>query len=169
MCLFIKGGHAYPVPPSLSSWRHCCAVSPLCLWWLVVVVRCMQGIWVSGGVGWLCEPWHIHDIDKDLSVYEKQLSYFHHTYYDKLFYAISLSIIIVNDYSHYYDSNGALSKNNIMFTSFHVKRLSPPLFSYQTIIDGSFPSFLFRLFLTSLWHIFSQHPFEYLVQMVIVF
>ena len=46
----------YPVPPSLSSRLPCFVVSPLCLWWLVVVGGCMRGIEVPGGVGWLCEP-----------------------------------------------------------------------------------------------------------------
>ena len=49
MCLFLKGGQVYPVPPSLYSQRPCFVVSPLCIWWLVVVGGCMQGIGVSGG------------------------------------------------------------------------------------------------------------------------
>ena len=60
MCIFFKGGQVYPVPPSLTSWRPCFVVSPLCLWRLVVVVGCMQGIEVSEGVGWLCEPWRAY-------------------------------------------------------------------------------------------------------------
>ena len=47
----------YPVPPYLSSRSHRCAVSSLCLWWLVVVGGCMHGIGELGGVGWFCEPW----------------------------------------------------------------------------------------------------------------
>ena len=60
MCLFVKGGQVYPVPPSLSSRRPCFVVSLICLWWLVVVGRCLRGIEVSGGVGWLCEPWRAY-------------------------------------------------------------------------------------------------------------
>ena len=30
MCIFLKGGQVYPVPPSINSWRPCCHLnSPL--------------------------------------------------------------------------------------------------------------------------------------------
>ena len=51
MFLFLKGGQVYPVPPFMSSRRPCFFVSPLCLWWLVVVGRCMRGVGVLGGLG----------------------------------------------------------------------------------------------------------------------
>ena len=60
MCLFLKGGQVYPIPPSLYSQRPCFVVSPLFLWWLVVVGGCMRGIEVSGGVGWLWGPWRAY-------------------------------------------------------------------------------------------------------------
>ena len=60
MCIFLKEGHVYPVPPSLSPHRPCVVVSPLCLWWLAVVGGCMRGNEVSGGVDWLCEPWRAY-------------------------------------------------------------------------------------------------------------
>ena len=56
MCIFIKGGQVYPVPPSFSQRCTCFVVSPLCLWWMAVVVGCMRGNEVSGGVFWLWEP-----------------------------------------------------------------------------------------------------------------
>ena len=52
MCLFLKEGQVNPVPSSLYSRSPSFVVSPLCLWWLVVVGRCMRGIGVSEGVGW---------------------------------------------------------------------------------------------------------------------
>ena len=57
---FSHGVQVYPVPPSLSSRRHCYAVYLLCLWWSVVVGGCMWGIGVSGGVVLLCEPWRAY-------------------------------------------------------------------------------------------------------------
>ena len=60
MCLFLNGGQVYPVSPSLSTQRPCVVVSPFCLWWLAVVNGCMRENEVSGGVGWLCDPWRAY-------------------------------------------------------------------------------------------------------------
>ena len=60
MFLFLKGGQVYPVPPFLYPRRPCFVVSPICLWWLLVVGGCMRGIEVLGGVDWLWEPWHAY-------------------------------------------------------------------------------------------------------------
>ena len=60
MCLFFKGRQVYPVPLFLTSRCPCFVVSPLCLWWLVVVGGCMRGIGVLGRVGLLCETWRAY-------------------------------------------------------------------------------------------------------------
>ena len=60
MCLFLKGVQVCPVPPSLYPRRPCVAVSPLCFWWMAVVGGFILGNEVSGGVGWLWEPWRAY-------------------------------------------------------------------------------------------------------------
>ena len=57
MCIFLKGGKVYPVPPSLSPQRPCVFISLLCFFWVEVVGVLIWGNEVSGGVGWLWEPW----------------------------------------------------------------------------------------------------------------
>ena len=52
MCLLLKGGHVYPVPPSLSPGRPFVVVSLLYLWCMALVGRFMRGNAVSDGVGW---------------------------------------------------------------------------------------------------------------------
>ena len=52
-----RGGMCTLSPPSLSSRCHFYPVCPLCLWWLVVVGRCLRGIGVLAGVDWYCDTW----------------------------------------------------------------------------------------------------------------
>ena len=56
MCLFLKGGQVYPVPPSMASRRpFFCRLPALPL--VVGGGGNMQVSEVLGGVGWLCDPW----------------------------------------------------------------------------------------------------------------
>ena len=60
MCLFLKGGQVYPVPPYLSPRRPCVVVSLRRYWWVTVMGRCIQGNEVLRELGWLGEPCHAY-------------------------------------------------------------------------------------------------------------